>query len=66
VIFKLFQAESIKFAAWEIDWVGAPVPFQRCVVIIIAAANKEFRLTAGKFVPVCNSTMINVRILIVL
>ena len=30
---------------------------------IIAAANKEFRLTAGKFVPVCNSTLMNVRIL---
>jgi len=31
-------------------------------MFIIAAANKEFRLTAGKFVPVSNVTMMNVRI----
>jgi hypothetical protein len=30
-------------------------------VFIIATANKEFTLTAGKFVPVCNKTMMNVR-----
>jgi len=59
----LLQAESVKDAAWGIDWVGTPVQFQRCVWFIIAAANKEFRLTAWKFVPVCNSTMMNVRIL---
>ena len=50
-------------AGWECDKVGAPVQFQRSVCFIIAAANREFRLTAGKFVPVCNSTMMNVRIL---
>jgi hypothetical protein len=60
-VFKLFQAESVRDAAWGCDWVGTPVPFQRCLVFIIATANKDFRLTAGKFVPVCNSTMINVR-----
>jgi len=43
------------------DWVGTPVSFQRCLVFIFATANKEFTLTAGKFVPVCNSTMMNVR-----
>jgi hypothetical protein len=57
------KAESIKDAAWGIDWVGAPVQFQRSVCFIIVAANREFRLTAGKFVPVCNSTLMNVRIL---
>jgi len=45
------------------EWVGAPVQFQRSVCVIIAAANREFRLTAGKYVPVCNLTMMNVRIL---
>jgi hypothetical protein len=60
-VFKLFQAECVRDAAWGCDWVGTPVPFQRCLVFIIATANKEFRLTAGKFVPVCNSTMMNVR-----
>jgi hypothetical protein len=46
--------------------VGAPVPFQRCLAFIIATANKEFTLTAGKFVPVSNKTMLNVRTLIIL
>jgi hypothetical protein len=57
----LFQAESVRDAAWGCDWVGTPVPFQRCLAFIIAIANKEFTLTAGKFVPVSNLTMINVR-----
>jgi hypothetical protein len=65
VFFKLFQAESVRDAAWGCDWVGTPVPFQRCLVFIIATANKEFTLTAGKFVPVSKKTMINVRIVIV-
>ena len=52
-------------AGWECDKVGAPVQFQRSVCFIIAAANREFRLTAGKFVPVCNSTMMHVRLLTV-
>ena len=57
------QAESVRHAAWECDWVGSPVPFQRCLVFFIASANKEFRLTAGKFVPVANVTLMNVSIL---
>jgi len=65
-LFDKFQAEIVRDAAWGCDWVGIPVPFQRCLVFVIATANKEFILTAGKFVPVCNSTMMNVRILIVL
>jgi len=53
----------VRDAAWGCDWIGTPVPFQRCLFFIIASANKEFRLTAGKFVPVCNKTMLNVRLL---
>jgi hypothetical protein len=30
-------------------------------MFIIATANKQFQLTAGKFVPVSNVTMMNVR-----
>jgi len=62
--YELFQAENVREAAWGCDWVGTPVNFQRCLIFIIATANKGFTLTAGKFVPVSNSTMMNVRILI--
>ncbi|XP_033609381.1 odorant receptor coreceptor-like [Cryptotermes secundus] len=54
------QAERVRDAAWGCDWVGTPVPFQRCLAFIIATANKEFTLTAGKFVPVSNSTMMSI------
>ena len=47
-------------AAFGCDWVGTPIPFQRCLMFIIATANKQFQLTAGKFVPVSNVTMMNV------
>jgi hypothetical protein len=47
-------------AAFGCDWVGTPIPFQRCLMFIIATANKDFQLTAGKFVPVSNLTMMNV------
>jgi len=53
----------VRDAAWCSDWIGTPVPFQRSLVFIIASANKEFTLTAGKFVPVSNKTMMNVRVL---
>jgi hypothetical protein len=56
----LFQAESVREAAWGCDWVGTPVSFQRCLVFITASANKGFTLTAAKFVPVSNKTMIKV------
>jgi hypothetical protein len=56
----MFQAESVRDAAFGCDWVGTPIPFQRCLMFIIATANKEFQLTAGKFVPVSNVTTINV------
>ncbi|PNF24040.1 hypothetical protein B7P43_G08626 [Cryptotermes secundus] len=55
------QAEMVRDAAWGCNWVGTPVPFQRSLAFIIATANKEFTLTAGKFVPVSNSTMMSVR-----
>ena len=34
--------------------------FQRCLMLINATAYKKFQLTAGKFVPVSNVTMMNV------
>ena len=52
-----FQAQSVRDAAFGCDWVGTPTQLQRCLMFIIAAANKEFQLTAGKFVPVSNVTM---------
>jgi hypothetical protein len=63
--YELFQAENVREAAWGCNWIGTPVNFQRCLIFVIATANKGFTLTAGKFVPVSNSTMMNVRILIV-
>jgi len=57
----MFQVESVRDAAFVCNWIGTPVSFQRCLVFVMATANKEFTLTAGKFVPVCNKTMINVR-----
>ena len=47
-------------AAFGCDWVGTPIQFQRCLMFIIATANKGFQLTAGKFVPVSNVTLMNV------
>jgi hypothetical protein len=64
--YELFQVENVRDAAWGCDWVGTPVSFQRCLVFIITTANKGFTLTAGKFVPVSNTTMMNVRIIIIL
>jgi hypothetical protein len=57
---KLFQAESVRDAAFGCEWVGSPIPFQRCLMFIITTANKGFHLTAGKFVPVSNLTTLNV------
>jgi hypothetical protein len=56
----MFQAESVRDVAFGCGWVGTAIPFQRCLMFIIATANKGFQLTAGKFVPVSNLTMINV------
>jgi hypothetical protein len=56
----MFQAESVRDAAFDCDWVGTPITVQRCLMFIIATANKEFQLTAGKFVPVSNVTALKV------
>ena len=56
----MFKAKSVRDAAFGCDWVGTPIPFQRCLIFIIASANKNFQLTAGKFVPVTNVTALNV------
>jgi len=56
----MIQAESVRDAAFGCDWVGTPIPFQRSLMFILATTNKEFQLTAGKFVPVSNVTMMNV------
>jgi hypothetical protein len=56
----MFQAESVRDAAFGCDWVGTAIPFQRRLMFIIATANKEFQLIAGKFVPVSNVTTINI------
>jgi hypothetical protein len=61
-LFLITQAEMVSDASWGCDWIGTPVPFQRCLVFIIATAKKGFTLTAGKFVPVSNRTMLNVRL----
>jgi len=57
---EIFQVESLRDAAFDCDWVGTPIPFQRCLMFIMATANKGFQLTAGKFVPVSNLTTMNV------
>ena len=54
------QAKSLRDGTFGCDWVGTPIPFQQCLMFVIAAANKEFKLTAGKFVLVTNVTMMNV------
>jgi hypothetical protein len=56
----MFQVESVRDAAFGCDWVGSSIPFQQCLMFIIATANKGFQLTAGKFVPVSNLTAKNV------
>ena len=58
---EIFQALGVRDAAWGCDWVGTPATFPRSLVFVIAAASKEFTLTAGKFFPVSRTTMLNVR-----
>ncbi|KAJ4437196.1 hypothetical protein ANN_17331, partial [Periplaneta americana] len=53
------EYESVKNAAWNCDWVGTPVSFQKCISLIISVANQGFTLTAAKFTPVCNVTLMN-------
>ena len=56
----MLQAESVRFAAYGYYWVGTAISFQRCLMFIIATANKKFYLTAEMFVPVDNATMLYV------
>jgi hypothetical protein len=60
VKYEIFQAVGVRDAAWGSDWVGTPATFPRCLVFIIAMASKQITLTAGKFVPVSRTTMLNV------
>jgi hypothetical protein len=59
--FLIFQAESVRDAAWGCEWVGTPVPFVRSLSFVISMANKETVLTAGRFLPVSKATLMNVR-----
>ncbi|KAJ4437149.1 hypothetical protein ANN_17284 [Periplaneta americana] len=54
------QALRIRDAVWDCDWVGTPVSFQRSLAIMIACANQEIVMTAGKFVPISKQTMVNI------
>ncbi|PSN35840.1 Odorant receptor 89 [Blattella germanica] len=54
------KAESVKNAAYEGEWIGTSISFQRSVLLIITRSNKIFNLTAGKFVLVNNETMMNI------
>ena len=56
----MLQSDSVRDAAFGCDWVGTAIPFQRCLMLVIATANKKLQLTAGKFVPVSNVTALNV------
>jgi hypothetical protein len=57
----LFQAETVRQAVWEGEWVGAPLQQQRALMFMMAAANQQFTLTAGGFVSVSRHTMVTVR-----
>ncbi|PSN52278.1 hypothetical protein C0J52_08315 [Blattella germanica] len=60
VAFAVIIAESAKLAAYEVDWIGTPISFQRSILLIISRTSKPFILTAGKFLPVNNATMMNI------
>lgn len=62
----LLQYERVRDAAWASDWVGMPISYQRCILFIISKSNQEFNFTAGKFVAVSHSTLMNVRLISVL
>ncbi|XP_069688206.1 odorant receptor 10-like [Periplaneta americana] len=53
------QAQRVRDAAFACDWVGAPASFQQSLLFMIACANKEIILTAGKCVPVSKQTMLS-------
>ncbi|XP_069688276.1 odorant receptor 42a-like [Periplaneta americana] len=51
------EYEAMKNAAWSSDWIGSPVPYQRCILFIMSVSNKGLNFMAGKIVPVTNSTL---------
>ncbi|PSN49282.1 Odorant receptor 95 [Blattella germanica] len=53
------SAENVKRAAWECDWIGAPIPMQKTILFIISRGNKDTEITAGKFVPLSNVTLLH-------
>jgi hypothetical protein len=58
----LFQSGRVRDAAWGSAWVGAPASFQRAIIFLISVS-KEFKLTAGKIIPVHQGTVMTVRAL---
>ncbi|PSN52867.1 hypothetical protein C0J52_14480 [Blattella germanica] len=54
------EAENVKLAAYEVCWIGAPISFQKSILLMITRTNQPFFLTAGIFVPVNNVTMMNI------
>ncbi|XP_021939805.1 odorant receptor 22b-like [Zootermopsis nevadensis] len=54
------QAEGVKQAVWESEWVGAPLQQQRDLAFVMAEANKQFVLTAGGFTSLSHHTLIMV------
>ena len=55
-----FQINNIKFSAYDADWVGAPISFQRSILVITTATTRDFTFTAGKFIPINNETLMSV------
>lgn len=54
------QAEGVKQAVWESEWVGAPLQQQRDLAFVMSEANKQFVLTAGGFTSLSHHTLIMV------
>ncbi|PSN49281.1 Odorant receptor 96 [Blattella germanica] len=52
-------AENVKRAAWGCDWIGTPIPVQKTILFIIARGNTDVTITAGKFVPLSNVTLMH-------
>ncbi|PSN53052.1 Odorant receptor 90 [Blattella germanica] len=54
------RVESVRDVVYEGHWIEAPISFQKSIMLIITRTNARFNLTAGKFVPVNNKTMMNI------
>ncbi|KAJ4437187.1 hypothetical protein ANN_17322 [Periplaneta americana] len=53
--------DSVRHAAWNSDWVGTPVTYQKSISFIIMISIKGFELKAWKVVSVSNSTFMSSR-----